>query len=302
MRDHIKELEALVKDLDQAAPGGRSFREFYDRAVTIVHWLQARAEKIGTIVAVSHSRLLLSLPCILSNGDPTTIPLAGGPANSQVIEIQKVDGNWAMRTLEDEIIEKKEKDSKGEDADYSSLKRGTAMSVTVTANDLADAILKTAGVLCEGDHPNDDQELQAIVGDPLDTRTSTFAQFKPNPGTLQMPNPLSPIEGDEIFFAYMIPGAVFQALDGSEWNILFYDGADSIQIENRWYPRISWYVSIGDIRRSIHQWIEPVTQTVPPPPPGVDYSALPVKIMDDEKNKGDIDTLTDEKVSRGSSW
>ena len=45
-----------------------------------------------------------------------------------------------------------------------------------------------------------------------------------------------------------------------------------------------------------------ISLTVPPPPPGVDYSALPVKIMDDEKNKGDIDTLTDEKVSRGSSW
>jgi broad specificity phosphatase PhoE len=300
MRDHIKELEALMQNFDEAPPGGKPFREFYDRAVAIVHWLQARAEKVGTVVAVTHSRLLLALPCILSNGDPTTIPLAGGPANSQVIEVQKVDGNWAMRTLEDELIEDKERQSKGKNADYSSHKRGTAMKVTAT--ELTDAVMKIAGVLCEADHPNDDQELQAIVGDPLDTRTSTFAQFKPNPGTLQMPNPLSPIEGDEIFFAYMIPGAVFQAHDGSEWNILFYDNADSIQIENRWYPRITWYVSIGDIRRSIHQWIEPVTQTVPPPPPGVDYSSLPVKIMDDEKNKGNIDSLTDQEVRRGSGW
>jgi hypothetical protein len=173
----------------------------------------------------------------------------------------------------------------------------------MNVTELTDALAKTAGVLCEADHPNDDQELQAIVGDPLDVRTSTFAQFKPNPGTMQMPNPLSPIEGDEIFFAYLMPWATFQANDGSEWNILEYSSPDQIEIENRWYPRIHAYVSIGDIRRSIHQWIEPVTQTVPPPPPGVDYAALPVKIMDKDSNKGDIDKLTDDnEVSRGSSW
>jgi len=61
-------------------------------------------------------------------------------------------------------------------------------------------------------------------------------------------------------------------------------------------------VSIGDIQRSIHQWIEPITQTVPPPPPGVDYSALPVKVMDKEDNIGSADALTDDKVSGGSSW
>jgi hypothetical protein len=113
---------------------------------------------------------------------------------------------------------------------------------------------------------------------------------------------LSPIEGDEIFFAYLMPWATFQANDGSEWNILEYSSPNQIEIENRWYPRIHAYVSIGDIRRSIHQWIEPVTQTVPPPPPGVDYSALPVKIMDMDKNKGDIDALGDEKPAQGSSW
>ena len=297
LRDHIKELEELQRKMDSSPPGGKSFREFYNRAVKIVSWLLDRAERLdGTIVAVSHSRLLLSLPCILSKGDPTTIPLAGGPANSQVIEVQKIDGNWAMRTLEDELIEQEEMESKK--GDYPSHKRGTPMKT----EELTEALVKTAGVLCEGDHPASDPELQAMVGDPDDVRTSTFAQFKPNPGNLQLPNPLSPLEGDETFFAYMLPGAVFQAHDGSEWNILFYEGADSVQIENRWYPRISWFVSIGDIRRSIHQWIEPVTQTVPPPPPGVDYSALPVKVMDKESNKGGIDVLTDNRSGQNSSW
>ncbi len=146
--------------------------------------------------------------------------------------------------------------------------------------DLIDNLAKTARILCEDEQPNSDSGLQALVGDPADTRISTFVQFKPNPGTMQMPNPLSPIEGDEVFFSYLIPGAVFQAHDGSEWWIESYTSPNQIEITNRWYPRTSPIVSINDIRRSIHQWVEPITQTVPPPPPGVDYSALPVKIVE----------------------
>jgi hypothetical protein len=145
---------------------------------------------------------------------------------------------------------------------------------------LAETLVKTARILCEEDHVNADSTLQIMVGDPNDSRTSTFVQFKPNPGSMQLPNPLSPIEGDEIFFAYLIPGAIFQAHDGTEWWIDSYTAPDEISISNRWYPRINAFVSIDDIRRSIHQWVEPITQTVPPPPPGVDYSALPVRIVD----------------------
>ena len=63
-------------------------------------------------------------------------------------------------------------------------------------------------------------------------------------------------------------------------------------------------MSIGDIRRSIYQWIEPVTQDVPPPPPGVDYSSLPVKVMNKEDNKGNIDQLSGTGTGTGarSSW
>jgi hypothetical protein len=138
----------------------------------------------------------------------------------------------------------------------------------VDAKALSETLAKTAGILGEEGRPNSDQSLQSIVGDPDDVRTS-------------------------IFFAYMMPWATFEAHDGSQWNILDYSSPDQINIENRWYPRINAIVSIGDIRRSIHMWLEPVQQTVPPPPPGVDYSALPVKVMDKESNKGGIDTLTD---------
>jgi hypothetical protein len=166
-----------------------------------------------------------------------------------------------------------------------------------------DDLVKTARVLCEDEEVNSDSTLQSMVGDPADARTSTFVQIKPNPGTMQLSNPMSPVEGDEIFFAYMIPGAIFQAHDGSEWWILTYTAPDEIQIENRWYPRLNAIVSINDIRRSIHQWIEPVTQTVPPPPPGVDYGALPVKIVDGPERYGAGDELTDyHKTDLTGGW
>lgn len=162
--------------------------------------------------------------------------------------------------------------------------------------DLAETLSKTARVLDDTDGGNASAELQAMVGDPDDFRTSTFVQFKPNPGSMQLPNPMSPVEGDEIFFAYMIPGAAFQALDGSQWNILDYPWQGMVHIENRWHPRLQGQVSVNDVRRSIEQWIEPIQQYVPAPPPGVDYGALPVKIMDGPTTYGRPDELADGKM------
>jgi hypothetical protein len=154
-------------------------------------------------------------------------------------------------------------------------------------------LAKTARVLDdELDSPNSNPELQAMVGDPDDTRISTFVQFQPNPGNTLLPNPLSPLQGDEIFFAYMIPGAAFQARDGSQWNIIDYPWIGYVQIENRWYPRLQGRVSINDVRRSIEQWIEPIQQYVPAPPPGVDYGAQLVKITDGPTNYGRPDELS----------
>jgi hypothetical protein len=161
-------------------------------------------------------------------------------------------------------------------------------------------LAKTARVLDESDTPNSNPKLQAIVGDPDDTRVSTFAQFGPNPGSMQLPNPLSPVEGDEMFWAYMIPGATFQANDGSQWNILDYPWMGNVEIENRWYPRIHAWVSIHDIRRSIEQWVEPVQQYIPAPAPGVDYGAMLVKITDGPTNYGRPDELSKGHTGFGS--
>jgi hypothetical protein len=134
-------------------------------------------------------------------------------------------------------------------------------------------LAKTARILDDSDAPNDNPALQALVGDPDDSRISTFAQFEPNPGHNQIANPFSPLGGDEIFFAYMIPGAAFQAHDGSQWNIIDYPWQNFVTVENRWYPRLQGRVNLNDVRRSIEQWIEPIQQYVPAPPPGVDYGA-----------------------------
>jgi hypothetical protein len=138
----------------------------------------------------------------------------------------------------------------------------------------------TASVLKKDDHPPINVDIQVMVGDPSDIATSTFSQFKPSPGEDQLASPLSPIQGDEIFFTYMIPGAVFQSHDGQQWEIEQYTYQGQVEISNRWYPRLHAQVSIYDIRRSIHSWVEPIQQLVPPIPAGVNYDAQPVRIVD----------------------
>ena len=142
---------------------------------------------------------------------------------------------------------------------------------------------KTAGtLLVRDDHPSSNTKLQTIMGDPMDQPISAFAQFYPNPGSTQIPNPLSPIEGDACFFTYMIPGAVFQSHDGQQWVIDDYNAAAyGVELYNRWYPRLRAFVNLDDVRRSIHSWVEPVQTVVPPPPPGVNYFGQPVRVVGD---------------------
>jgi hypothetical protein len=137
----------------------------------------------------------------------------------------------------------------------------------------AAAEVKTAR-LVKVEDTNSNAKLQRMVGDPDDVAISPFSQTKPNPGNMLLPNPLSPVAGDEIFYSYLIPGARFQAQDGSWWDIESYDWEGAISIVNAWYPRIRAVVSIQAIRRSIHSYIEPITVIVPPPPVGADYGVI----------------------------
>ena len=105
---------------------------------------------------------------------------------------------------------------------------------------------------------------------PTNEPVSWIAQMSPNTSE-QVPNPLSPVSGDETFFSFLIPGATFQAHDGSQWNILAYEWNGRVEIENRWYPRVYANVPVADVRRSIDAWVDPVYVKVPPPLPGVVY-------------------------------
>ena len=126
----------------------------------------------------------------------------------------------------------------------------------------------------------DSKKLAALISDKFEIcedagsapdATSQFAQTAPGVQG-QMANPLSPIMGDADFFTYLIPGAVFEAHDGSQWLITAYEWDNRVEIQNRWYPRQIANVTTNDVRRSISMWVEPVNVKVPAPIAGVLYT------------------------------
>lgn len=139
---------------------------------------------------------------------------------------------------------------------------------------------KQASALTKLDEmPVDSAKLQEIIGDPDTQPISWSAQTKPSAGATLLPNPLSPVEGDEVFFSGLFDGARYQANDGSWWDIVNYDWEGAVTVQNVWYPRIQSVVSIQDVRRSIHSWIEPFLQRVPPLPAGVDYGVVETRVI-----------------------
>ena len=73
----------------------------------------------------------------------------------------------------------------------------------------------------------------------------------------------SPALGDHAFYTYCVPGAVFEAKDGSQWDIENVADTGYVRIRNRWYPREEITLHLSDLRKTIHAWIEPVEQVVP---------------------------------------
>jgi hypothetical protein len=148
--------------------------------------------------------------------------------------------------------------------------------LTAALTEIVGVETKRANALTEGMLVPINQSLQDIVGVDRDA-TSAFAQTSPELGSGMIANPLSPLQGDEAFFTYLLPGAIYQAHDGSTWEIEEYDFEGKVRISNPWYPRRQGVVSVQDIRRSIYAWIDPVHVPVPPPPAGVDYGILDVR-------------------------
>lgn len=78
-------------------------------------------------------------------------------------------------------------------------------------------------------------------------------------------NFLSPVDGDQAFYTYFVPGAIFQAKDGSSWQVenLPTEGSGLCRIRNIWYPREEATIPQQKIRETIDMWIYPVIQVVP---------------------------------------
>lgn len=76
----------------------------------------------------------------------------------------------------------------------------------------------------------------------------------------------SPIGGDHSFYTYFVPGAIFQARDGSTWLIEAMEANGLARIRNTWYPREEATLAPAAIRASIESWISPVQQRVTPLP------------------------------------
>jgi hypothetical protein len=161
------------------------------------------------------------------------------------------------------------------------MKINSAFDLARVLGSVVETTEKTASMFIKDDHPETNLELQNILGDPDDQVVTPFTQFSPNPGGNLMANPMSPHGGDDTFWAYMIPGAKFQAHDGSQWIILDYTFEGAVELQNVWYPRLCPIVSVQDVRRSIAAWIEPVQVIVRPAPAGVDYGSLATTVKKD---------------------
>lgn len=81
------------------------------------------------------------------------------------------------------------------------------------------------------------------------------------------PDALNPTGGDHLFYTYLIPGSVWQALDGSQWKLDEITPNGLYYCSNWWYPRERKMLSRDELRRSIESWVDPVLQHVPPPRP-----------------------------------
>lgn len=81
------------------------------------------------------------------------------------------------------------------------------------------------------------------------------------------PDELNPYAGDRLFYAYLVPGAIYQALDGSQWRLVRITENGLYAVSNIWYPRGEKLLTRDELRQTIESWIDPVLQHVPPPRP-----------------------------------
>ena len=99
VHDIIPTLERLNRQLNEKAPGGESFDEFYERYSRQIEEILAVAEgSSGYVAAVTHGRNFMALPTILQKGDRSHIPVMSPVSTAGVFIVEKHDNNWRIAT------------------------------------------------------------------------------------------------------------------------------------------------------------------------------------------------------------
>jgi broad specificity phosphatase PhoE len=93
--DILPFLNLLNQHPDLAAPSGESFYQFYGRYSRRLIELMNLAHASATcIVAVTHVRNLLAARTVVEQGDPSRVPVRGGPSTGTLTVVEKQDGIW----------------------------------------------------------------------------------------------------------------------------------------------------------------------------------------------------------------
>lgn len=109
--------------------------------------------------------------------------------------------------------------------------------------------------------------LASVAGlEPIDVKIDmTDLTSGPSKPDKYSPAQDSPVGGDHAFYTYFVPGAIFQAKDGSMWLIenLPTEGNGFVRIRNVWYPREEATIPQQRVRETIDMWVYPQIQAVP---------------------------------------
>lgn len=97
VHDIIPILERLNRQLNERAPEGESFDEFYERYARQIDEMLTVAEgSSGCVAAVTHGRNFMALPTILEKGDRSCIPVMSPVSTAGVFMVEKHGGVWRV--------------------------------------------------------------------------------------------------------------------------------------------------------------------------------------------------------------
>lgn len=97
VHDIIPILQRLNRQLNEKAPGGESFDDFYERYSKQIEEILAVAEgSSGCVAAVTHGRNFMALPTILEKGDRSCIPVMSPVSTAGVFMVEKHGDAWRI--------------------------------------------------------------------------------------------------------------------------------------------------------------------------------------------------------------